>query len=107
MKSSVAVQDLKLTGQSKQPVDLVAHQSEMLLEQQLPLTRSSSLGTMVVSPTLPTAKPPVGPASGDCKFMSLVTTTRMHIIKDPNTLKGHEIGPSNIDEQVNPLATKA
>lgn len=102
----MAVQDLKLTGQSKQPVDLVAHQSEMLLEQQLPLTRSSSLGTVVVSPTLPTAKPPVGPASGDCEFMSLVMAAGMHFIKDPNTLKGHEVGPGNVDEQVNSLATK-
>ena len=33
MKSSVAVQDLKLTGQSEQPVDLVVPQSQMLLDQ--------------------------------------------------------------------------
>lgn len=37
MKSSVAVQDLKLTGQPEQTVDLVAHLSQMLLDQQSPL----------------------------------------------------------------------
>lgn len=81
----------------------------MLLEQQLPLTGSSSLGTVVVvSPTLP-AKPPVGAASDDCKFMTLVKTTGTQITKDPKTaaLKGHEVGSSNIYQQVNSLAAKA
>lgn len=63
LKSSVAVQNLKLTGRSKQPVDLVAYQREMLLDQQLPLTGSFE-GWALIS-CFTHSKPPVGPASGD------------------------------------------
>lgn len=70
MKSPVAVQDLKLTGQSKQPLDLVAHQKVAARSAVATDWILSRMGTLVVvSPALLTAKPPVGSASDDCKFM--------------------------------------
>lgn len=70
MKSPVAVHDLKLTGQFKQPLDLVAHQKGTARSAVPTDWILSRLGTLiVVSPALPTAKPPVGFASDDCKFM--------------------------------------